>query len=135
MELILERSYLEKGVNSVLSFKNKIICFCIELPWVNNQSRVSCIPEGKYELKERYTEKFKHHWEVLNVKGRTAILIHPANNALKELKGCIAPVSKIIGEGRGKESVKAMNVLRTLFKTHTNKKEKNYLIIKNINNE
>jgi hypothetical protein len=31
-------------------------------------------------------------------------LIHPANNAQKELKGCIAPVSFLTGAGRGTKS-------------------------------
>lgn len=37
----------------------------------------------------------------MNVKNRDLILIHPANDALKELNGCIAPVSEFTGEGKG----------------------------------
>ncbi len=33
----------------------------IELPWIENKKQVSCIPEGVYELKPRFSEKFKHH--------------------------------------------------------------------------
>jgi C4-dicarboxylate transporter len=32
------------------------------------------------------------------------ILIHPANNAKKELKGCIAPVTSLTGIGTGSAS-------------------------------
>ncbi len=35
------------------------------------------------------------------------ILVHPANNALKELRGCIAPVLKITGPGLGSDLRKA----------------------------
>jgi hypothetical protein len=34
--------------------------------------------------------------EVIDVKNRKLILFHPANNALKELNGCIAPVTKLV---------------------------------------
>jgi hypothetical protein len=35
------------------------------------------------------------------VNDRELILIHPANDALKELRGCIAPVSILTGPGKG----------------------------------
>lgn len=37
----------------------------------------------------------------MNVKNRDLILFHPANDALRELNGCIAPVTELTGEGRG----------------------------------
>jgi hypothetical protein len=46
---------------------------------------------------------------VENVKGRALILIHPANDALKELRGCIAPVSILKGPGKGLLSRNAFN--------------------------
>lgn len=114
MEIILERIYLPKGTNGILSFEGNEICKTIELPWRENKRRISCIPEGKYKLQKRYSAKFKWHMEVMNVKNRDLILVHPANDALKELNGCIAPVSQITGEGRGNESRKAFEKLKNL---------------------
>ena len=114
MEIILERIYLPKGTNGILSFEGNEICKTIELPWRENKRRISCIPEGKYKLRKRYSAKFKWHMEVMNVKNRDLILVHPANDALKELNGCIAPVSQITGEGRGNESRKAFEKLKNL---------------------
>ena len=108
MELELIRSYHPNGTNGTIYYKGKLQCNCIELPWLNNQHQVSCIPEGRYELEKIYNEKFKWHFIVKNVPGREAILVHPANSALKELKGCIAPVSKITGEGLGIHSKDAL---------------------------
>jgi hypothetical protein len=71
------------------------------LPWKNNETRVSCIPEGKYFIKKRYSQKFQWHLEIENVQNRSLILFHPANNALQELNGCIAPVTKLSGPGLG----------------------------------
>ena len=106
--------YFPEGTNGVLSLNGKEICKTIELPWRNNKARVSCIPEGKYKIRKRFSAKFKWHLELINVKNRKYILIHPANNALKELNGCIAPVSQITGEGRGNESRKAFEKLKNL---------------------
>ena len=89
MEIILERMYFPEGTNGFLSLNGKEICKTIELPWRNNKARVSCIPEGKYKIRKRYSAKFKWHLELINVKNRKYILLHPANNALKELNGCI----------------------------------------------
>jgi hypothetical protein len=41
-------------------------------------------------------------------------LIHPANYAIEELKGCIAPVSMLTGPGRGICSRNAMERLRAV---------------------
>ena len=114
MEILLERMYFPEGTNGVLSLNGKEICKTIELPWRNNQKRISCIPEGKYKIRKRFSAKFKWHLELTNVKNRSFILFHPANNALKELNGCIAPVTQITGEGRGNESRKAFEKLKKL---------------------
>ena len=104
MDLILKRCYFSSGTNGILSFEGMEICKTIELPWKGNQRRISCIPEGIYRIKKRFSTKFKWHLEILNIQNRDLILFHPANDALKELNGCIAPVSELIGEGKGVRS-------------------------------
>ncbi|WP_298366044.1 DUF5675 family protein [uncultured Lutibacter sp.] len=104
MYLLLHRTYFKEGTNSVLFYKRQFLGFAIELPWLDNKLNISCIPEGVYTLKPRYSEKFKHHLLVENVPGRSLILIHPANDAKKELKGCLAPVSTLTGIGKGLQS-------------------------------
>lgn len=51
---------------------------------------------------------------MLGVRNRDLILIHPANDALKELNGCIAPVSEHSGEGKGTRSRVASDKLKDL---------------------
>lgn len=104
MDLELYRSYFPSGTNGVVYCRGKVICHTIELPWRANQKRISCIPEGSYHLKARYTEKRGWHLQVVKVPGRTWILFHPANDALRELLGCIAPVTKLLGPGYGTQS-------------------------------
>src|SRR6185312_722180 len=111
MELELLREYFSEGTNGTLACNGIRICATIELPWKNNSARISCIPEGRYLLEKRYSPKFRHHYLVNDVPDRQYILIHPANNALTELKGCIAPVSIIRGIGQGALSLQAMQHL------------------------
>jgi len=109
--LVLKRIYLSTAVHGELTLNGKHIAYTIELPWRENKKRMSCIPEGTYILRKRYSEKFKWHFVLLDVPNRSGILIHPANDAQKELQGCIAPVIKITGEGKGILSRKALQVL------------------------
>ncbi|RRA90402.1 DUF5675 family protein [Paenimyroides viscosum] len=109
--LVLKRIYLATAVHGELTLNGKHIAYTIELPWQDNKRRVSCIPEGTYVLRKRYSEKFKWHFVLLDVPNRSYILLHPANNAQKELQGCIAPVTRITGEGQGIQSRKALQVL------------------------
>lgn len=103
MQLVLRRTYHERGTNGVIFIegKNLPLCNSIELPWRNNERNRSCIPEGNYTLQKRFSAKHQWHLQVTNVPGRSLILIHKGNNALKELRGCIAPVSKVTGQGIG----------------------------------
>ncbi len=121
MVIWLTRTYFPEGTNGKLECEGKFICNTIELPWKNNETKVSCIPEGKYFIKKRYSKKNQWHLEIINVKNRSLILFHPANNALQELNGCIAPVTKLSGPGLGLMSRKAFTKLKSLvYKTLSN---------------
>lgn len=109
--LHLIRRYHPKGTNGTLYYNGVLQCHTIELPWLHNQKQVSCIPEGEYLLKKRYSTKFGDHIVVVGVPNRSLILIHPANDASKELKGCIAPVTTLTGPGKGSGSRKACKAL------------------------
>jgi Family of unknown function (DUF5675) len=130
MELELLRSYFDNGTNGKLMHDGLALCSTIELPWKKNANRVSCIPEGRYEIIKRYSSKFKWHLQVCEVPERDCILIHPANDAIKELKGCIAPVSTITGEGKGNKSRLVFEKLKAFIFPVLEKKEKIFITIK-----
>lgn len=130
MVLLLTRTYFPDGTNGKLECDGKLICNTIELPWKMNETKVSCILEGKYFIRKRYSRKFKWHLEVIDVKDRNFILFHPANNALKELNGCIAPITKLSGPGLGLMSRKAFVKLKDLVYRALDSTEKVLLIIK-----
>ncbi|MFV8388736.1 DUF5675 family protein [Flavobacterium sp. LB1P71] len=114
MVLVLSRSYFPDGTNGRLECDGKFICYTIELPWNHNEKMVSCIPEGNYLLKKRYSRKFQWHIELVAVTNRSFILLHPANNALNQLNGCIAPVTKLSGSGLGLQSKQAFIKVKNL---------------------
>ena len=129
MVLELTRIYFPEGTNGKLECDGKLICNTIELPWKMNETKVSCVPEGKYFIRNRYSQKFKWHLEIVGVENRSLILFHPANNALLELNGCIAPVTKLSGPGLGLMSRKAFTKLKDFVYKALNNKESVELII------
>ena len=113
MKLFLHRVYFAAGTNGTLTVNDEeaLICHTIELPWRDNHQKVSCIPAGTYTLVQRFSFRFGWHLQVQHVPGRSMILIHPANNAMRELQGCIAPVMELTGPGTGNYSRRACNRL------------------------
>lgn len=135
MELTLQRAYYSNGTNGTLFYKNKLLCFTIELPWKENQRNISCIPEGIYEVVPRYTPKRGNHLLVMNVVSRSFILFHAGNKALQDLRGCIAPVTYLNGIGKGLYSRDAMQKLVSLVNQAKERKETILLTIKSENYE
>lgn len=73
MELQLTRKYFPKGTNGELLLEGGRVCSTIGRPWKNNEPKWSCIPEGRYQLKARWTEKFGQHFILLRVPGAGAL--------------------------------------------------------------
>ena len=130
MELELIRTYYPDGTNGYILYRNRLMLYSIELPWKDNLAQVSCIPEGRYGLIKRFNHKFRWHLQVMNVRQRTGILIHPANDALQELKGCIAPVSFLTGVGKGLQSRLALESLTSLVYGALDRHESVFITIK-----
>lgn len=78
----------EDGTFGELIFENRVLCQTLEDRWANNQPRVSCIPPGRYLCVPHSGPKFKDVWEITNVPGRTAILIH-CGNLSSDTIGCV----------------------------------------------
>lgn len=130
MELTLKRVYHPQGVNGTITLSGAKVCESIELPWRRNATSISCIPEGRYLLRARTSQKYARHIEIAAVPGRSYILMHPANYALTELRGCIAPVLRATAPGKGVFSKKALNKLMNLCTPLWNANKNVYLIIK-----
>ncbi len=129
MELLLEREYHPSGTNGILSIAEKFCCFTIELPWRFNRRMESCIPEGRYPLALRFSDRHQWHLLVKDVPGRTLILLHKATNALKQLKGCIAPVSRLTQPGMGTNTAAAFKTLMEQVRSAFDRNERVWLTV------
>lgn len=88
MHIVITRNKNEdKQTLGNLSCRN-FKCYTLELPWKNNKRGVSCIPVGKYKVVKRSSEKYGNHLHILDVKGRSFILIH-SGNYHTQIQGCI----------------------------------------------
>lgn len=60
----------------------------LELPWKNNEKRVSRIPEGSYDVIKHISPSFGQCFWIQNVPNRSEILIHKGNFN-RDTKGCL----------------------------------------------
>jgi hypothetical protein len=71
-------------------------CQTLEKPWLLNKNGVSCIPDGVYQVKKWYSEDAKeagknvtyNHFQIMDVKNRSGILIH-LGNYVDQIHGCV----------------------------------------------
>jgi len=107
----LARTYYPEWTKGLISINNVVLTKSLELPWIDNKRNISCIPEGIYPISLRQSSKFRKHLSIQNVPDRDLILLHPGNNASKDLKGCIAPVLVLTDTDNGSYSRLALNLI------------------------
>jgi hypothetical protein len=114
----LIRSYGEKetmGTYLVYNGMNKVFqCVCLELPWINNQHDISCIPSGTYPVIKYSYEGHPDVFWIQNVPNRQGIMIHIGNFAsgMKvDTKGCLLPGMNFVDiNGDGNMDVMAPDI-------------------------
>lgn len=103
---LTRKEFLDKQTLGRLSLEDHLgevlyECYTLELPWKDNERKVSCIPKGTYKVVPRWSSKFKHHFHVLDVPNRSYILIH-VGNFYTDIEGCIlvgTGIADINGDG------------------------------------
>ncbi|GAB3654945.1 DUF5675 family protein [Echinicola sediminis] len=115
MILHLEREYWPGGTQGTLTIEGFKISRSIEWPWHRNNPKTSCIPEGIYPLEKVYSDCHQWHLDLKNVPGRMNISILPATDIIGLLPGNIAPVSRVMGESRGKQSRQTFEKLKEIL--------------------
>ena len=127
MKAILSRKYLPSQTlgRLILFNQDKVLLqlVTLELPDNGNQQNVSCIPEGKYEVKKIVRPNGDDAFLLEDVPGRDSILIHKGNYN-KDTHGCILPgiyFEDINDDGLVDvcESTAAMNRLLTMVTEFT----------------
>jgi len=95
--LILSRyNQNDKRTLGTLCDGEEIVGMTLELPWNDNHTDISCIPDGTYEVVPYSSEKWPEVFHILDVSGREAILIH-WGSFVRNTKGCI-----LVGKSMGK---------------------------------
>ena len=85
--LTLKREYPSDKTTGILTLPDGFEIPTLELPDLNNQPFISCIPEGQYIVRRNQTGKHQYY-ELLDVPERSFIEIHPATR-VDHLEGCI----------------------------------------------
>lgn len=129
MNLIVKRTFSNEkqtiGQGHVIDNDRALFSFAtLELPWLDNEVRKSCIPPGDYDVVKRYSGKFGNHFHITNVPDRSYILIH-SGNYHTQILGCLLAGSSfkdINGDGvtdvvnSGKTINKLLDILPDEFK-------------------
>lgn len=127
MHVIIGRKYQPKLTTGLLIVLDEdralFACRTIELPFLGNQKRISCIPEGVYDCERIVSSTKGECFLVKNVPNRSAILIHKGNYAAGfkvDTEGCILvglSLADINGDGYQDvtDSSKAMAALRAIL--------------------
>jgi hypothetical protein len=66
----------------------EVLCYTLELPWVDNLNNISCIPVGTYSGILRYDKTDGWRIQLENVPNRTGVQIHMGNYT-SQIKGCV----------------------------------------------
>lgn len=122
--MLVRAAYNDKQVKGMAEVRDgdgkfRFAFYTLELPWMDNAVRKSCIPHGTYECRRRNSPKYGHHWHVQDVEGRSLILIHHGNYN-HETMGCILVGRDLVdlnGDGLLDTTASAatMNELRKLL--------------------
>ena len=90
--LLIRDTFTEKSTIGELFLNGERMCDTLELPWMDNERRISCIPEGEYKVRLRLARESATrdylHLLVQEVKDRQFILFHRGNSA-SDSSGCI----------------------------------------------
>lgn len=92
MKLYLLRDYKtpEVRLGRLFSVEDNFHIHTLELPWLDNKPRISCIPPSTYICKRDFYHKGGYAaFEIMDVPDRSDIKIHIANWT-KDIQGCVA---------------------------------------------
>jgi len=100
---LVRDTFTDNSTMGELFLNDELFCDTLELPWLDNQRSISCIPEGSYDLRLRLPRESATreyiHLLVKDVPNRDYILFHRGNSA-KDTRGCI-----LVGKGTQQDIV------------------------------
>ena len=101
--LIIRDTFTDKSTIGTLYINGERFCDTLELPYINNERSVSCIPAGEYKVRLRLARESATrdylHLLIQDVPDRDYILFHRGNSA-KDTRGCV-----LVGQSREQDRV------------------------------
>jgi len=93
IDLVLEREvFTDQSTIGTLYLNGERVCDTLENPWKDNIRNISCIPEGKYDVRLRYPRESGTrdylHLLIKGVQDRSYVLVH-IGNFVHQTKGCV----------------------------------------------
>ena len=117
--ILVRTSTSEQGTFGQLTTPNGKKFHTVELPWRNNQRRISCIPAGRYRCGWHPSRKFGIVPILKNVPNRDAILMHKGNYAGDVQAGYKSDYLGCIGIGVGLASVRVGDKMQKMITSST----------------
>lgn len=116
--LLIRKIITKKSTIGELFLNGKFQAHTLELPWKDNERSISCIPEGKYNVRMRYPRESGSrdylHLLVKDVPNRDYILFHKGNSA-KDSRGCILTGQSASKDFIANSSIAHKNLLDSLI--------------------
>ena len=79
----------ETEILGVLLLDGQLFSYTLELPWRSNTRSISCIPTGHYQCERYDSPRFGNAWGILDVVGRSGIVLGHVGNDHSDTTGCI----------------------------------------------
>ena len=90
--LLIRNTFTEESTIGDFFLNGERMCDTLENPYINNERRISCIPEGEYKVRLRTARESATrdylHLLVQDVPNRKWILLHRGNYA-SDTNGCV----------------------------------------------
>ena len=90
--LLIRDTFTKESTIGELFLNSERICDTLELPWVDNQRNISCIPEGVYPVRLRLPRESASrdylHLLIQDVPNRDLVLVHIGNKS-SDSRGCV----------------------------------------------
>lgn len=122
----------EGSVGIYFSPDLKFIAYSLELPWRENEQNFSCIPKGNYICKIYKSPRFGYVFKLIDVEGRSYILIHSGNYAgdtkkdyVTDTAGCImlgSSIKSVLVKKKKQIGIFQSRITLRKFMTFTNNK-------------
>ena len=111
--LLIRDEFTDKSTIGMLFLNGEMFCHTLELPYLDNQRSISCIPAGQYKVRLRTARESATrnylHLLIEDVKDRSYILVH-IGNFPKDTRGCVL-VGQARQQNRVNNSTLAMDLL------------------------